>query len=82
MRSNGVIRVLNQGDRSYYTSGDVQRILGVGRSLAYKMIKTTRQELIDSGAMSDLYPQGKIPKSYFNKRFCIPEGGRNEKKEA
>lgn len=68
---NGVIKVLSPEERSWYTSQDVQNLLGVGRSKAYLVIKELRQELIDSGNLSPLYPYGKIPKTYFNKRMLI-----------
>lgn len=68
---NGVIKVLSPEERSWYTAQDVQEILGVGRAKAYSVIKKLRQELIDSGTLSPIYPEGKIPKSYFNERMCI-----------
>ena len=80
MTSNGVIRVLSPKDRSWYAARDVQQLLGVGRSKAYSVIKSLRAELIESNEMSPEYPQGKIPKEYFNTRMCICTGGkRNER---
>lgn len=78
--TNGVIKVLTRRDRSYYDADDVQELLGCKKSKAYQIINALRGELIGSGKLTALYPQGKIPKSYFNER-CYIEGETNEKKK-
>ncbi len=67
----GVIRKASVNDRSYYTAADVMKILGVGKTKAYKMINSTRNELISEGRIYDDYPKGKVPKSAFNARYML-----------
>lgn len=67
----GVIRKASVNDRSYYTATDVMKILGVGKDKAYKMIRTTRDELISEGKLYDDYPKGKVPKVAFNTRYML-----------
>lgn len=67
--ANGVVKKISKNDSPYYTAQDVMNILGVKRSKAYEVIKTLRQELIDSGQMNgDCVPSGKVPKKYLDKR--------------
>lgn len=49
--ANGVVKKISKNDSPYYTAQDVMNILGVKRSKAYEVIKTLRQELIDSGGL-------------------------------
>lgn len=79
---NGVIKVIRPKDRSWYTPQEVQELMGVGRSKAYEIIKTLRKELTDSGIMAPVYPPGRIPKDYFNKRMCIGDIDIKEVKRA
>ena len=69
----GIIEVLpnDRKSASYYTAEDVMKLLGVGPAKAYRMIRSLRLELIESGKIMDGYPAGKIPKKYFNKRCGI-----------
>ena len=66
-----VIKVLTDEDRSYYSAADVQKILGIGRSKSYDLIRSLRQEMFNQGILTPDYPEGKIPKSYFNRRCGI-----------
>lgn len=67
-KSKGIIKVLDSKDNSYYTAQDVMILLGVKRGKAYEVIRELRQELIDSGKLADCYPNGKVPKKYFEER--------------
>lgn len=67
----GTIRVLSTANRSYYTAQEVQELLGVGKTKAYEMIRNMRLECIKAGTISKDYPEGKIPKKYFNKVCMI-----------
>jgi hypothetical protein len=68
----GVIKELGPNDRPYYTHQDVMLLLGVSRSKAYDMINDMRKECIKEGIIARSYPNGKIPKKYFN-RVCMIE---------
>lgn len=82
VRSNGVIKMLGPDDRAYYTSTDLMALLGIGRSKALQMMRQFRVELIESNQITDLYPKGKVPKEYVNRRCGITYvGGRNEQKD-
>ena len=55
-------------ERDYYTCEDIQKIIGVGKSLGYEIIRKLKQ------AFEKEYPeaitiQGKIPKWYFEKKM-------------
>ena len=67
----GVIKTLSTRDRCYYTAEDVMELLGVGRTKAYNTINALRQECIENMNLSKEYPQGRVPKKYFNKRMMI-----------
>ncbi len=67
----GTIKVLSVANRSYYTAQEVQELLGVGKTKAYEMIRHMRMECIEAGSISKDYPEGKIPKKYFNKQCMI-----------
>lgn len=69
--SNGVIKTLSSGNKTYYTNKEVQELLGVSRSKAYSMIRTMRQECIDAGKITKVYPEGKVPKKYFDEMCMI-----------
>ncbi len=51
---------------SYYTVLDVQKILGIGSSKAYKIIRQLNDELKAKGY---IVVYGKVPKKYFNEKF-------------
>ena len=69
--ANGIIKIISPSDVSYYTSGDVQKLLGISRTKAYTMIRELREELVKKGVMTSVYPAGKIPKKYFDQRCLI-----------
>lgn len=69
----GIIKVLSDKDRSYYTAEEVMELVGVSRSKAYELIRRLRQEMINQGNLTPDYPGGKIPKAYFNRRCGIEE---------
>lgn len=55
-------------NKDYYSCEDVIKIIGVGKSLAYEIIKKLRKK------MEKEYPeiitvQGRIPKWYFEKKM-------------
>lgn len=68
----GVIKELEPADRSYYTYEEVMALMGVEKSKAYDMIRSMRKECIESGRLTKSYPQGHIPKKYFN-QMCMIE---------
>lgn len=50
----------------YYTSQDVQELLGVSRSKAYKIIRALNEELADRGY---LVTAGKVPRKFLAEKF-------------
>jgi len=68
---NGVMKVISKEDRNYYTAEDVEGLLGVAQSKAYKVIRSLREELVASGQLLEEYPKGRVPKKYFNARCGI-----------
>lgn len=71
MKGNGIIKKLSKEERSYYDVDDVMSMFGVSKDKAYKMIRTLRQELIDSGTISSVYPIGKVPKKYLDEKCMV-----------
>ena len=69
--AKGVLKELTPKDRVYYDCADVQRLLGVSRSKAYKMIADLRKRNIASGVLYAGYPDGKIPKKIFDRECLI-----------
>lgn len=69
--AKGVLKELTPKDRVYYDCADVMRLLGVSRSKAYKMIADLRKEHISKGTLYSGYPDGKIPKSIFDRECLI-----------
>lgn len=67
----GVIKKLSRSDRPYYEAADVQELLGVGKSTAYRLIRSVRTKSIKAGVLTAEYPIGKIPKKLFNSQFLI-----------
>lgn len=64
-------------ERDYYTCEDIQKIIGVGKSLGYEIIRKLKQ------AFEKEYPeaitiQGKIPKWYFEKKMKNKEQKEGE----
>lgn len=50
----------------YYTVGDVQEMLGISRSCAYKIIRKLNEELAQNGFITIA---GKIPKKFLNEHY-------------
>ncbi len=71
MEAPGVIKTLSPEERSFYEPEDIQRLLGVGRSKAYDMIKSTVRYCVKMGYLADDYPPGQVPKKYFNPRYGL-----------
>ena len=67
----GVIKKLKPEDRSFYTAGDVQALMDVSESKAYKMIRAMRNECVAAKLFSPAYPAGKIPKKYFDEHCML-----------
>ena len=65
----GIRRVGTVENRTYYDVKDVMRIFGTSKDKAYRMIRATRESLIDQGMLVDDYPRGKVPKVAFNSRY-------------
>lgn len=63
--------VIEKPHKAYIGADDVKEMLGVGRSSAYKIISRARQELVDSGKLPEDYPAGKVPRTYFMRRYMI-----------
>ncbi len=68
---NGIIQIIPNDKRNYYTAEDVKQLLGVQQAKAYRIIRSLRQELIASGRLIEEYPAGRIPKKYFDERCGI-----------
>ena len=52
--------------REYYSVEEIKEILGVSRSMAYKVIKQMNDELTDKGYLT---VSGKVPRKYFEKQW-------------
>lgn len=52
----------------YYTAEDVQKLLGIGRSKAYYIIKQLNDELKSKGFIT---VAGKVSKKYFRERVAL-----------
>lgn len=59
-------------EKRYYTALEVGKMIGVGRTSAYSIVKKLNKELSDKGY---LVVDGKISKDYFeSKYFSDPNG--------
>lgn len=58
--------------RQLYTAKDLQELLGVSESSAYKFIRVMNQELAAKGFLT---VRGKIPVAYVQERFFGVQGG-------
>jgi hypothetical protein len=67
----GVKHVISPEERSFYTASDLSVKLGISMPKAYGMVRTLRNELIESGRLVKDYPAGKVPKEYANERCMI-----------
>lgn len=67
----------NNGTTVYHTNkyylgvNEVRKMFNLGRDKAYRLIKSMREELIKSGKLTPEYPEGKIPRPYFEERMMI-----------
>lgn len=58
-------------EKNYYDASEVEELLGVGSSKAYRIIKQLNQELEEQGYITIA---GKIYKKYFHERtYKLPE---------
>lgn len=57
---------MNTENKIYITASDMAELLGISQGHAYKMIRKMNKELEASGFM---VIAGKVPKSYFEKRW-------------
>ena len=71
MKQRGLIKELSKADRSYYEVNDVMEMFGVSKTKAYDMVHVLRQDLVDAGALSSVYPRGKVPKKYFDEKCMV-----------
>ena len=71
MKTHGIVKELSKEDRSYYDAKDVMQMFGVSKTKAYGMIHVLRKDLIEAGTLSAVYPQGKVPKKYFDEKCMI-----------
>lgn len=55
-------------ERDYYTCEDIQKITGIGKSLAYEIIRKLRN-CFEKEYPDAITIQGKIPKWYFEKKM-------------
>ena len=51
---------------SYITANDIMKILGVGRSKAYEIVRVMNEELENAGHN---IIKGKVPVRYFQKKY-------------
>lgn len=63
----GVIKVLDKKESEFCTARYVSEVLGVSTSMAYKILRSLREDLVEEGKTSVL-PHGKVPKWYFRER--------------
>lgn len=59
--------------RAYLTVNDVEEILGISKSLAYKIIRSMNNDLAAKGYLT---VAGKVPKKYFEEQWYGYEEGR------
>lgn len=61
-------------EKLYYTASEVAKMVGVGRTTSYSLIKKMNNELEKAGF---IIVDGKIPKEYFDAKYyggSHPEG--------
>lgn len=54
-------------EKVFYSATDIVEMLDVSRATAYKLIRQMNDELQASGY---IILQGKVPKAYFNQKWC------------
>ena len=57
--------------KCFYYVDDIQKMLGIGEVMAYKLIRRLNGELKKKGYLTF---RGRVAKKYFDKRFCIQGG--------
>ena len=71
--SPGVIRIGNRHESKvgslFYNHEDIERIMGVSRTTAFKIINALRKELLGQGMPEKMAKPGRIPKEYFERRY-------------
>ena len=64
---------------AFYTVDDVQKMLGVSLSKAYKVIRELNKELKKNGYITIA---GKVPKKYFEEKlYCSAETSTGKEKD-
>lgn len=63
----GVIKVLDKKESEFCTASYVSEVLDVSASMAYKILRSLREDLVAEGK-TKLLPHGKVPKWYFRER--------------
>ncbi|MCH3916948.1 MAG: ICEBs1 excisionase [Spirochaetia bacterium] len=53
-------------EKLYYKASEVSKMIGVGRTKSYTIVKQMNQELAKQGY---LVVDGKIPKDYFDEKY-------------
>lgn len=53
-------------EKLYYTAEEISKMIGVGKTSAYAIVKKLNKELSDKGY---IVVNGKIPKKYFNEKY-------------
>ena len=53
-------------EKLYYTAMEVAKMVGVGRTTAYNLIRKMNKELSENGY---LVVDGKIPRDYFDEKY-------------
>ena len=57
--------------KPFIAAKEVEETLGVSRDKSYKIVRHLRDELISAGKLTEEYPKGKCPRSYFNEKCMI-----------
>lgn len=65
---NREIEKMSVAEVPYYTAEDVQKLLGIGSSKAYYIIKQLNDELKSKGFIT---VAGKVSKKYFRERVAL-----------
>ena len=65
--------VIAAAGRHYVDVIEAMKYLDCKQSKAYELIRSLRNELIESGRLTPEYPSGKVPRKYFFERCMIEE---------
>ena len=55
----------------YCTAKEVMEMTGCGLNKAYRIIRSLRNELVQSGKLTPEYPNGRVPRKYLEQRLMI-----------